>query len=79
MIVKTNLCPRDYDTKEVIRVYNPKQRDLYLMNGIMPVDIYTSINEDNKKILVYIFLKEDTREAYELWCKYELSEDTFTD
>lgn len=73
MLIKTNLHPRDYDHREVVRIFNPKQRDLYLMNGIMPMDIYTSIDEKNdEKILVYIFLKEDTREAYEKWCNYEL-------
>ena len=43
------------------------------MNGIMPKDIYTSIDEKtDEKILIYIFAKEDTREAYEKWCNYEL-------
>lgn len=73
MNIKSNLGDFSYDSKDVVRIKNPKQRDLYLMNGIMPKDIYTSIDErTNEKILVYIFLKEDTREAYEKWCNYEL-------
>lgn len=73
MLIKTNLHPRDYCASEVVRIINPKQRDLYLMNGIMPIDIYTSIDkETDEKILVYNFLKEDTREAYEKWRNYEL-------
>lgn len=73
MKVKSNLGDFIYDTKDVVRIFNPKQRDLYLMNGIMPKDIYTSIDDNtDEKILAYIFLKEDTREAYNKWLNYEL-------
>ena len=73
MKIKSNLGDFTYDTKDVVRIFNPKQRDLYLMNGIMPKDIYTSIDKNtDEKILVYIFLKEDTREAYNKWQNYEL-------
>lgn len=73
MKVKSNLGDFAYDTKDVVRIFNPKQRDLYLMNGIMPKDIYTSVDKNtDEKILVYIFLKEDTREAYNKWQNYEL-------
>jgi hypothetical protein len=73
MITKSNLGNFSYNTNDVVRIKNPKQRDLYLMNGIMPKDIYTSIDEKtDEKILIYIFGKDDTREAYEKWCNYEL-------
>lgn len=73
MIIKSNLGDFTYDSRDVVRILNPKQRDLYLMNGIMPKDIYTSIDEKTEeKILIYIFEKKDTREAYEKWCNYEL-------
>ena len=42
MIIKSNLGDFSYNSKDVVRIKNPKQRDLYLMNGIMPKDIYTS-------------------------------------
>ena len=73
MEIKSNLGNFTYDNKDVVRIFNPKQRDLYLMNGIMPKDIYVSVdNKTDEKILVYIFLKEDTREAYTKWLNYEL-------
>lgn len=73
MVIKSNLGDFVYNNKDVVRIFNPKQRDLYLMNGIMPKDIYTSIdNETDEKILVYIFAKEDTKEAYAKWRNYEL-------
>ena len=73
MIIKSNLGDFTYESKNVVRIRNPKQRDLYLMNGIMPKDIYTSIDgETGEKILIYIFLKADTQEVYQKWCSYEL-------
>lgn len=73
MDIKSNLTGVTYNSKEVVRIFNPKQRDLYLMNGIMPKDIYTSIDkETDEKILVYIFSKEDSRDAYSKWRSYEL-------
>lgn len=73
MEVKSNLGDFTYNSKDVVRIFNPKQRDLYLMNGIMPKDIYTSVDDKtDEKILVYIFLKEETREAYSKWLNYEL-------
>ena len=73
MNIKSNLGDFTYDNREVVRIFNPKQRDLYLMNGIMPIDIYTSVDtKTDDKILVYIFLKEDTRDAYAKWLNYEL-------
>ena len=73
MKIRSNLGDFMYDTKDVVRILNPKQRDLYLMNGIMPKDIYTSVDKNtDEKILAYIFLKEDTREAYNKWQNYEL-------
>lgn len=73
MEIKSNLGDFTYNNKDVVRIFNPKQRDLYLMNGIMPKDIYVSVdNKTDEKILVYIFLKEDTREAYCKWLNYEL-------
>lgn len=73
MDIKSNLGNFSYNSKDVVRIFNPKQRDLYLMNGIMPKDIYVSVDDKtDEKILVYIFLKEDTREAYSKWLNYEL-------
>lgn len=73
METKSNLGDFTYDNKDVVRIFNPKQRDLYLMNGIMPKDIYTSIDsKTEEKILVYIFSKDESRDAYNKWLNYEL-------
>lgn len=73
MIIRTNLKPRDYTQKEVVRIVNPKQCLLYIKNGIYPIDIYTSIDDEtDNATLAMIFLKEDTSEVYKKWCNYEL-------
>lgn len=76
-LVNSHLCPRSYYPEEVVRIVNSKQFKLYVANGIYPIDIYTSMDrKTGKSILVMIFLKEETKEAYDLWCRYELEEDT---
>ena len=72
MIIQSNLHPRDYSEKEVCRIVNPKQRDLYIKHRVFPIDIYPSINEEEKDIVVYIFLKEETKELYQKWLDHEL-------
>lgn len=72
MIIKTNLVTRNYTEKEVVRIVNPKQRDLYIKNRIFPIDIYPSIDRDGNDVIVYIFLRSDTKEVYKLWKNHEL-------
>ena len=71
-MIKTNLSPRDYSEKEVCRIVNPKQRDLYIKHRAFPIDIYPSIDMEGRDITVYIFLKEDTKELYQKWLNHEL-------
>lgn len=73
MIVKTNLKPRDYRIDEVVRIRNIKQQQLYMDNGVYPIDIYPSYDDkSDKKITIMIFEKERTKELYKKWCDYEL-------
>lgn len=73
MYIQTNLKPKDYTSREVVRIVNPKQYLLYIKNGIYPIDIYTSVDDkSSNSILVMIFLKEDTTEVYQKWCNYDL-------
>ena len=72
-MIKTNLKPRNYSIHEVVRIVNRKQYLLYIKNGVYPIDMYTSIDEDtNNIILAVVFLKEETTEVYKKWCNHEL-------
>lgn len=73
MKIRTNLNPRDYTSKEVVRIVNIKQQIFYVSSGVYPIDVYTSYDERNdRKIIVMIFLKSDTLEVYQKWCDYDL-------
>lgn len=72
MDVKTNLTPRDYKHNEVCRIVNPRQAKLYIKNRVFPIDLYTSKDNNNNDIIVYIFLKDETQEVYKLWKNYDL-------
>ena len=62
MRIQSNLKPRDYTEKEVCRIINPKQRDLYIKHRVFPIDMQPSVTDDGKEIIVYIFLIEETKE-----------------
>ena len=67
-----NLKPRPYNAHEVVRIVNPKQRDLYIKHRVFPIDMYPSINEEGKDIIVYIFLKKETKDLFQKWIDHTL-------
>lgn len=71
--IKTRLKPTDYFYNEVVSIKNPKQYLLYIKNGVYPIDIYTSIdNKTNNTIIEMIFIKNETKEVFKKWMRYEL-------
>lgn len=70
MTIESNLKPRSYNEKEIIRIYNRDQQTFYIDSGIYPIDLYSSYSPKNdRKIIVMIFLKNDTKEVYMKWKK----------
>lgn len=74
--IMPHLVYRPYSPNEVVRLVNTKQWKLYIQNHIYPIDIYSSVNKKGEPIIVMVFLKDQTQEAYKLWCKYELEDNT---
>lgn len=72
MRIQSNLKPRDYTEKEVCRIINPKQSDLYIKHRVFPIDMYPSVTDDGKDIIVYIFLIEETKELFQQWLNHTL-------
>lgn len=71
--VKGTYSGKLFYPSKTYRIINPRQAILYWLNGVEPLDIYPSRDhETNKPVLVFVFNKEDTKEVYDLWCKYEL-------
>lgn len=72
MSIESNLKPRSYNEKEIIRIYNRDQQTFYIDSGIYPIDLYPSYSPKNdRKIIVMIFLRNDTKEVYMKWKNYE--------
>ena len=72
MTIESNLKQRSYNEKEIIRIYNRDQQTFYIDSGIYPIDLYPSYSPKNdRKIIVMIFLKNDTKEVYMKWKNYE--------
>lgn len=71
-IIKPNLRYRPYMIDEVVRIVNPKQRDLYVKHEVYPIDIYPSVDREGKDVTVYIFLKSETQDLYQKWLEHTL-------
>ena len=64
----------DYFSKDVLHLVNLAQCDFYMNEcGIMPLDIMLTDDRKHpgKKIVLFCFSKEESQEAYKLWCERE--------
>ena len=76
MIIESNLKPRNYTEKEVVRIYNRDQQTFYIDSNVYPVDVYTSYSPKcEKKIIIMTFIRNDTKEVYKKWCNHELTQE----
>lgn len=66
--VKPAFYTREYDPQKCVAIRDRYQSYLYIKHGTYPLDMYVSSNED----LVMVFDKEETKELYERYRKYEL-------
>ena len=77
MIIESNLNGIKYTEKEVIRIYNRDQQTFYVDFGVYPIDLYTSYAPKNdRKIIVMIFNRNDTKEVYQKWRDYQTEQIT---
>ena len=70
--IETHLYSRDYTQNEVYRIINPKQVRLYIKNNVYPIDMYSSYDDKGNDVVVYVFLREETRDLYQAWLAHEL-------
>jgi hypothetical protein len=67
---KSKVTQKMYDIFSVIRIVNPKQAAFYCMKGLEIQDIEVSEDKVTKEpILVFYFLKEETKEPFDEWCR----------
>ncbi len=71
-LVHSEITGRDYYPSDVIRIINIRQICCYLQMNKQPVDIYSSVDfKTNNPVLVVLFNRKDTIDAYDRWCKSE--------
>lgn len=66
----SDITQREYDLFKQVRILNIQQVIFYLQNGVTLNDI--ELSEDRKThspVMVFLFDREDTRTAYDLWCR----------
>lgn len=68
----SRITGRKYNVFDTIRILNLAQSMAYIENGVLPVDITVGRNKNNQRCLIFYFIKDDTAEVYDKWCKYEL-------
>lgn len=68
----SRITGRKYNVFDTIRILNLAQGMAYIDNGVLPVDITVSRNKNGQRCLVFYFIKDETIEVYDKWCRYEL-------
>lgn len=69
----SRLTGKKYNVFDCIRIYNLEQAIAYMNNSVLPVDIKIGKDRDGERsILVFYFVKEETKDVYDLWLKHEL-------
>ena len=66
--IKPTFQTREYYSRDVIAIRDRWQQFLYVKHAARPLDIYVDSNDN----LVMIFDKNETRELYEKYRRYEL-------
>lgn len=70
-IVKSDFTKKTYDTKDVVKILNINQAAAYMKYGIQLLDLWIS-KRDGRPTLVFIFDRESSKNAYDLWCDHKL-------
>ena len=59
---------KKYIPERCVRIINPNQIAAYLYAGVEILDLYASLNDDNRPIIVGVFDRKASYPAYEKWC-----------
>lgn len=71
-LIHSDITGQNYYAHDVVRLINMRQICSYLQMNKKPVDIYSSSDyKTGNPILVVLFNREDTKDAYQRWCESE--------
>lgn len=67
---QSTVTGKSYDVFKTIKILNASQCAFYMHQGVELRDIKQSFDKKTgKPILVYYFYRDETKEAYDTWCK----------
>lgn len=66
--VQPTISGQPYDPADCVRISDRYQMFLYVKHGAYPKDIYVNGND-----LVMVFDKNETKDLYERWRRFQLS------
>ena len=58
---------KEYDVEDTVKIVNTRQAGLYVKHNVPLIDLFWSIDT-----LVFVFDREQSKIAYDLWCKHQL-------
>lgn len=58
---------KEYDVEDTVKIVNTRQAGLYVKHNVPLIDLFWS-----KDTLVFVFDREQSKIAYDLWCKHQL-------
>lgn len=65
----SRLTGRYYNFIGAVRILNTAQATFYMSRDVFPLDIYISKDfKNDRKVLVFLFSREDTKNLYDEWC-----------
>lgn len=67
--IQPSFNTRPYDVSKTVAIRDRYQQFLYLKHQAYPVDMYVSVQKGD---LVMVFDKDETKELYEKYRRYEL-------
>ena len=72
-LCKSEVTGKTYYASDVVRILNIQQVIAYIKAGVEVLDVYPSEDkETGKPLLVFMFDRKASRQAYDLWCKRKL-------
>lgn len=68
----SSLNNKEYSVKDVARVPDRLLQTLYIKHGLRPIDLYSSIDNSGKDIIVMLFSKDESSCLYKQWLNHTL-------
>lgn len=69
---KSRLTGREYNVFDTVKILNLTQVAAYMNRDVLPVDIVVGTGKEGRPILVFYYMREETKEVYDLWCRHEI-------